>query len=90
MKLVTIAIAACCLLLTACDPDRHPEATTKTETGYRVSKLFTHEGCTVYRFYDDSDRYFTKCDGQAATTSWRRSCGKNCIQPESISTEVAK
>lgn len=41
-----------------------------------VEKLFTHEGCTVYRFEDSgNNRYFTNCSG---ATSWNESCGKNC------------
>ena len=51
--------------------------------GFEVARLFTHEGCTVYRFYDGGSRYFANCNG-SATTSWRRAmpCGKNCTRVE--------
>lgn len=47
-----------------------------------VEKLFTHEGCTVYRFADGGGtRYFTNCNG---ATSWTESCGKNCSRQVGI------
>ena len=55
-------------------------AETSTPVGreFVVDKLFTHEDCTVYRFYDGgSARYFTNCSG---STSWKESCGKNCTR----------
>lgn len=43
---------------------------------YVVETLFTHDGCTVYRFRDDDGHriYFTNCHGE---TSWRQSTGKS-------------
>jgi len=54
-----------------------------------VGKLFTYDGCTVYRFGDVGySHYFVKCEGQNSSTSFRmRYCGKNCRNPESITTE---
>lgn len=54
-------------------------AETRTAVGreFVVDKLFTHEGCTVYRFYDGGTRYFTNCSG---STNWQESCGKNCTR----------
>lgn len=54
---------------------------------FRVERLFTHDGCTVYRFRDSYERYFTRCDGVAARsdTQWSESCGKNCSREVSVS-----
>lgn len=47
-----------------------------------VDKLFTHEGCTVYRFQDGGYyRYYTNCSG---STNWTENCGKNCSRPMNI------
>jgi hypothetical protein len=59
-------------------------AETSTAVGreFVVDKLFTHEGCTVYRFEDaGSKRYFTNCSG---STAWSESCGKNCTRQMGI------
>lgn len=75
MRAACIALAL--LALAGCR-QVEPEATQGAGNGYRVSRLFTHEGCTVYRFTDDARyRYFTRCDGAAsASTSWDESSGK--------------
>lgn len=59
-------------------------AETSTQVGkdFVVEKLFTYEGCTVYRFTDAGySRYFTNCSG---STSWSETCGKNCTRPVGI------
>ena len=59
-------------------------AETSTQVGreFVVDKLFTHEGCTVYRFKDSgNNRYFTNCQG---STSWTETCGKNCTRQVGI------
>ena len=49
------------------------------------------DGCTVYKFYDNSSwRYFTKCGGTVTTTkNYTESCGKNCSRSrtENMTTE---
>jgi Tfp pilus assembly protein PilV len=49
------------------------------------------DGCTVYRFYDNSAwHYFTKCGGTVTTTkNYTESCGKGCSRPrtEAMTTE---
>ena len=49
------------------------------------------DGCTVYKFYDNSSwHYFTKCGGTVTTTkNYIESCGKGCSRPrtESMTTE---
>ena len=68
------------LSLTGCE--RLAESSTPAGKGFVVEKLFTHEGCTVYRFADSGrSRYFTNCNG---TTSWVESCGKGCVRDAGI------
>jgi len=49
------------------------------------------DGCTVYKFYDNSAwHYFTKCGGTVTTTkNYTESCGKGCSRPrtEAMTTE---
>lgn len=52
---------------------------------YEVGKLFTVDGCTVYRFYDGRFVYFTSCNGN---THWQDSCGKNCTESHDVSNEI--
>jgi hypothetical protein len=78
-------ITALCLLalLVGCDGGRAPELSQPVGHGYEVERLFTHEGCTVYRFMERGGyRYFTNCSG---STSWTQSCGKNCSRPVEVS-----
>lgn len=68
---VIIAVA----VLSGCQ--KAPESSRTAGQGFNVEKLFTVDGCTVYRFYDDRSVYFTNCNG---ATQWQQSCGKNCQQ----------
>ena len=49
------------------------------------------DGCTVYRFYDNSAwHYFTRCGGSVTTTkNYSESCGKGCTRSrtETMTTE---
>lgn len=48
------------LSIISCNEIREPEETMTTPNDYKVSKLFTIDGITVYRFYDRGrSRYFT-------------------------------
>jgi len=38
---------------------------------YQVDKLFTHEGCTVYRFDDGKTIYYVKCENGETKTQWQ-------------------
>lgn len=50
-------------LLTACDHD--PVSVKTAGNDVHVGKLFTVDGCTVYRFADAGNRiYFSNCNGQ--------------------------
>ena len=66
-----------------------PEYSSPAGREFVVDRLFTHEGCTMYRFSDGGyPRYFAKCDGDSVTaqTEWREACGKNCARQEGITT----
>lgn len=71
-----VAIALGLLALAGCE--KQAETTTRAGVDFEVDKLFTIEGCTVFRFFDAGNfRYFTNCSG---STQWSESCGKNCTQ----------
>ena len=63
------------LSLAACG--KPTETSTRVGRDFVVEKLFTYDGCTVYRFDDGYRRYFTNCSG---STTWNESCGKNCTR----------
>ena len=67
--------------ITGCQKD--PQEVQK-QGEFRIEKLFTHEGCTLYRFYDDRQVYYSDCRGQTQTT---RSCGKGCTTTDIVPTE---
>ena len=80
LSLAALAMVAGC--------NKPAESDVRTGMGFTVERLFTHEGCTVFRFEDGgSNRYFTRCDGIAAqsTTTWQESCGRNCTRPVEVS-----
>lgn len=58
---------------------------TKGVGGFRVETLFTHDGCTVYRFEDMRTRYYAKCVNADATTMTTQPAGKSSFQ-ENIPT----
>lgn len=77
-------LAPCLLLLATLTGCREPEkpAATVAAGDYQVDKLFTVEGCTVYRFLDSGgNKYFTNCSG---TTAWSEDCGKGCDPQKGI------
>ena len=54
----------------------------------QVKKLFTKDGCTVYRFLDGTGYiYYARCESGKVSTQWRRSCGKGCTRLMWINTE---
>lgn len=77
MKTVLAIIAF--TILAGCS--KPAETSTAVGVEFVVDKLFTHEGCTVYRFYDGGTRYFTNCQG---STSWTEQCGKGCTRQVGI------
>lgn len=80
----SLIVAAAVLALAACD--KTPERSTHVGAQFQVDRLFTHEGCTVYRFEDGGrNRYYANCSGNV-TTSWAENCGKNCTTEVMITT----
>jgi len=77
LGLLPVALAAA--LLAGCFGEA--EKSSKASPAFVVETLFTHDDCTVYRFYDSGMRYFTNCAG---TTTWREGCGKNCQRDASV------
>ncbi len=50
---------AAVVLLAGCESERAPEASAPVGGGDHVVRLFTHDGCTVYRFFDGKPGYST-------------------------------
>ena len=73
------------LLCAACE--KVPEETSRTTNpNVGVEKLFSHDGCTVYRFEDGGrSHYFTKCIDAKSQAISQQSCGKSCVRDEVIS-----
>jgi hypothetical protein len=79
MKKLTLLLSAL-VLMVGCT--KTPETSTPVGREFTVDKLFTFEGCTVYRFGDaGAMRYFTNCSG---VTNWTEQCGKNCARNMTI------
>lgn len=74
------------LVIAACA--KAPTGGTVQHGDFNVSKLFTVDGCTVYRFYDSGDfKYFTKCErAESSSISGEEYCGKNCVHKNDIGT----
>lgn len=81
-----VAIIAVSTILVGCG--KPAERMVIKGAGFEVETLFTHEGCTVYRFSDAGQlRYYTNCKSeQRTTTMWREGCGKNCSRDVEITT----
>ena len=80
LSLAALAMVAGC--------EKPAEAVAPAGENFTVVRLFTHEGCTVFRFLDGNRRrYFARCDGIAAqaTPTWQESCGKNGTRPVEVS-----
>lgn len=55
---------------------------------FEVERLFTVNGCTVYRFEDaNRGHYFSSCKGSTASP---QNCGKGCVRDEEIPTGIRK
>ena len=76
--LVTILLAS--VALVGC---QKPAEESQRKGDFKVEKLFTYEGCSVYRFYDDRTVYYTNCNGQTQSS---HSCGKGCSTTDIVST----
>ncbi|MBP2157174.1 hypothetical protein J2067_004866 [Erwinia rhapontici] len=75
-----IWLIAICLTISGCE--KAPETSVLAGLDFKVDKLFSVDGCSVYRFSDAGRPvYFTNCSGQA---QYSRSCGKNCTESVSV------
>jgi hypothetical protein len=84
LKTLTI-IALACAALAGCT--KAAETSSAAGLDFKVDRLFTHEGCTAYRFADEGRfRYYTRCDGAQAATTWSEYCGKNCTRSVDVPT----
>lgn len=78
MKALIVLLAVS--TLTGCQ--KQAESTQAAGSGFNVEKLFTVEGCSVYRFRDAMRPiYYTNCKGATHTTE---SCGKNCSYSHNV------
>ena len=73
------------LCLQGCEDSQKPLAVYRTENpDYQTEKLFTDDGCTVYKFSDEGrSHYFAKCvDAKKVEVIGTHSetCGKNCTK----------
>jgi hypothetical protein len=78
-----LAVGVLALILAGCTND--PVSTARTDNNQvPVDKLFTHEGCTVYRFFDGGrNHYYSDCRG---STMSHFNCGKGCTRDEEVPT----
>ncbi len=75
MKYLLLAM----LVLAGCAKD--PVSSSRTDNAeVGLDKLFTHDGCSVYRFYDAGHfHYWADCRG-TVSTAYVQNCGKNCTR----------
>lgn len=85
MRAAAIIALASVLALTGCEGRKPAEESQRAGVEFQVDRLFTVDGCTVYRFSDNGYlRYFTNCSG---STQWDDTyqCGKSqCKRPQGI------
>ena len=75
-----LIIVAALIALSGCQ--KQAEATQSAGSGFQVEKLFTVEGCSVYRFTDAlRPIYYTNCSG---ATHANESCGKGCTRQRDV------
>lgn len=71
MRILVLGVAL--LALAGCQ--KQAEQTQAAGSDFQVDKLFTVDGCTVYRFQDARTVYFTNCSG-SASYSYSQQSGK--------------
>lgn len=67
--LKVLAVAAAIASLGGCTKPAESSVHTGNGGGFKVEKLFTVDGCTVYRFLDSRYYYFTNCPGSTFGTT---------------------
>jgi hypothetical protein len=70
LKMKLFILLAFCVTLIACDAIKELPIETvdsRNNTTYKVSYLFEHDGCKVYRFEDKGNIvYFSNCNGSGS------------------------
>lgn len=85
MKKALIGVLAAMALLTGCEKASESTVVVGVESDFKVGRLFTVDGCTAYRFYDNGRAiYYTSCKG--ATDSTYNS-GKN-VMHQQVTTDI--
>ena len=83
-RLIILALA---VAVSACTKQAMESSKPSGNPEFTVDKLFTQDGCTVYRFIDVGyPRYFVKCTSGDARTEWRENCGDGRFRQEEIPT----
>lgn len=67
------------LFVTGCNKDGTHVTPQNAVDDFEVKKLFTVDGCTVYRFTDGNYHYFTTCKGSVVS---RQQQGKSSYSEE--------
>jgi hypothetical protein len=85
LSLLGLGYSGC---LFAADP---VSSSPSNNTNIEVQNLFTHDGCTVFRFFDAGYHYYARCDGAhpSVGTMSTVSCGRRCTREEEVRTVAA-
>jgi hypothetical protein len=78
------------VLLAGCFGENAVETAKTNNPNFEIDKLFTKDGCDIYRFRDAGyNRYFVNCANNQASISWNESCGKGCTNNVSVQTNTS-
>lgn len=83
---IGIVLLSLLVAITGCVKQSEYSEQVGPEKAYKIERLFTFEGCTIYRF-NDSGRtiHYTNCKG---STLESHSCGKSCSEETQVNTEI--
>lgn len=85
MNKALIGVLIAITTLTGCEKASESTVVVGVESDFKVGRLFTVDGCTAYRFYDNGRAiYYTNCKG--VTDSTYRS-GKN-VMHQQVTTDM--
>ncbi len=86
MKKSTLTTLLTLAMLAGCT-ENIPEKAQPAGINFVVETLFTHEGCTVYKFKDSlTSKYYAKCEAPQSSIMWTESCGKSCSREMHVPT----
>jgi hypothetical protein len=83
--LKTIITATLALSLVGCSKPAEYQASTNNPE-FKVERLFEHQGCQVYRFWDNRAVYYVVCSDGTAQAEWVEGCGKGCTRLNLVPT----